>query len=150
MEATRDENAQEIVVNRRRWYSHTADGRIINARLADTSNKIPGGGLITDAEDLLRFAAASEQEKFLRRPTMQMQSERQKLADGSPTGYGLGWNVLMIAGKRAISHSGSQQGCKTILAMFPESSVRVAVLTNSDYADPAKFVDVVLKTLQTN
>ena len=148
MESTRDDNAQEIVVNRTRWYSRTADGKVINARLADTSNKIPGGGLVTTAEDLLRFAAAWEQEQLLKRPTMQMQSERQKLADGSATGYGLGWNLSLIAGKRSISHSGSQQGCKTILAMFPEAKVTVAVLTNSDYADPAKFVGVILKALE--
>ena len=147
MEATRDDNARDIVAHRTRWYSRTADGRVINAPLADTSNKIPGGGMLTTAEDLLRFAAAWEQEKLLKPATMRMQTERQKLADGSATGYGLGWNVSVVAGRNAISHSGSQQGCKTILAMFPELKLTVAVLTNSDYAEPAKFVDVIVKAL---
>ena len=147
MEATRDDNARDIVAHRTRWYSRTADGRVINAPLADTSNKIPGGGMLTTAEDLLRFAAAWEQEKLLKPATMRMQTERQKLADGGTTGYGLGWNVSMVAGRNAISHSGSQQGCKTILAMFPELKLTVAVLTNSDYAEPAKFVDVIVKAL---
>jgi len=52
-----------------------------------------------------------------------------------------------VAGRNAISHSGSQQGCKTILAMFPELKLTVAVLTNSDYAEPAKFVDAIVKAL---
>ncbi|MBI2689260.1 MAG: beta-lactamase family protein [Acidobacteria bacterium] len=149
MFATRDDNAWEIVPNRTRWYTKSKDGRLINAPLADTSNKVPGGGMLTTAEDLLRFAAAWEQEKLLKRATMQMQTERQKLADGTLTGYGLGWNVSPVAGKNAVSHSGSQQGCKTILAMFPETKTTVVVLTNSDYAEPAKFVEVILKALET-
>lgn len=148
MDATRDDNAWDIVPNRTRWYTRAKDGRVINAALADTSNKIPGGGMVTTAEDLLRFAAAWEQEKLLKHGTVRMQTERQKLADGSATGYGLGWNVSPVAGRNAISHSGSQQGCKTILAMFPELKLTVTVLTNSDYAEPAKFVEAILKALE--
>ena len=147
MEATRDDNARDIVPNRTRWYSRTKDGRVINAPLADTSNKIPGGGMVTSAEDLLRFAAAWEREKLLKQATMRMQTGGEKLADGKLTGYGLGWNLSRVAGKNAISHGGSQQGCKTLLVMFPEMRLTVAVLTNSDYADPAKFVDVILQAL---
>ena len=32
--------------------------------------------------------------------------------------------------------------------MFPELKLTVVVLTNSDYADPVAFVDVILKTLE--
>ena len=148
MDATRSDNARSIVPQRTRWYSRTKEGNIMNAPLADTSNKIPGGGLVTTAEDLLRFAAAWEQEKLLKPATMRMQTTRQKLADGSATGYGLGWNVTSVAGRKAISHAGSQQGCKTILVMFPESKLTVTVLTNSDYADPVKFVAVILQALE--
>lgn len=148
MDSTREDNAREIVPNRTRWYSKAKDGHVINAHLADTSNKIPGGGLVTTAEDLLRFAAAWEQERLLKPATMRMQMEKQKLLDGSRTGYGLGWNVSPVAGRNAVSHSGSQQGCKTILAMFPELKLTVTVLTNSDYAEPAKFVEVILKALE--
>ena len=148
MEATREDNAREIVLNRTRWYTKAKDGHIINAPLADTSNKIPGGGMVTTAEDLLRFAAAWEQERLLKPATMRMQTEKQKLLDGSRTGYGLGWNVSPVAGKNAISHSGSQQGCKTILVLFPELKLTVAVLTNSDFTEQAKFVEVILKALE--
>jgi CubicO group peptidase (beta-lactamase class C family) len=79
---------------------------------------------------------------------MRLQTEKQKLLDGGRTGYGLGWNVSPVAGRNAVSHSGSQQGCKTILAMFPELKLTVTVLTNSDYAEPAKFVEVILKALE--
>ncbi|HEU0121680.1 MAG TPA: serine hydrolase domain-containing protein [Bryobacteraceae bacterium] len=148
MESTRDDDTREIVPNRTRWYSRTKNGQIINAPLADTSNKIPGGGMLTTAEDLLRFAGAWEQEKLLKRSTMRMQTERQKLADGSATGYGLGWNVSPIAGKSAISHSGNVHGCRSLLVLFPESKTTIAVLSNSDFADAVKFVEIVLKTME--
>lgn len=148
MEATRDDNAYDIVPHRTRWYSRTKDGRIVNAHLADTSNKIPGGGLLTTAEDLLRFAAAWQSEKLLKPATMRMQTEKQKMLDGKRTGYGLGWNLSPVAGREAISHSGSQQGCKTTLVMYPESKTTIVVLTNSDYAEPAKFVEAILKAME--
>lgn len=148
MTATRDDNARAIVPNRTRWYSRLEGGQIINAPLADTSNKVPGGGMLTTAEDVLRFAAAWEQEKLLKRGTMRMQTERQRMIDGKTTGYGLGWNLSAIAGRRAISHTGGQQGCRTILVMFPESKVTVTVLTNSDYANAEKFVEAILKAME--
>lgn len=148
MATTRDDNARAIIPNRTRWYSRLEGGQIINAPLADTSNKIPGGGMVTTAEDVLRFAMAWEQEKLIRRSTMRMQTERQRLLDGRVTGYGLGWNLSLIAGRNAISHTGGQQGCRTILAMFPESKTAVAVLTNSDFAQAEKFVEVILKAME--
>lgn len=147
MQFTRDDNAREIVAHRSRWYSRAKDGRVVNAILADTSNKIPGGGLLTTAEDLIRFAAAWEQEKLLRRDTMTLQTRRQRLADGTQTGYGLGWNVSPLAGRPAISHGGSQQGCKTLLAIFPERRLTVAILTNSDHAEPEKMMETVMNVI---
>lgn len=148
MEATRDDNAYDIVPNRTRWYTRTKDGRVANAHLADTSNKIPGGGMLTTAEDLLRFAAAWQEGRLLKAGTMRMQTEKQAVLDGKRTGYGLGWNLSPVAGREAISHSGTQQGCRTILAMFPDSKTTIVVLTNSDYAEPVKFVEVILKALE--
>jgi serine beta-lactamase-like protein LACTB, mitochondrial len=148
LEATREDNSREIVPNRTRFYSKTEDGRIINAPLADTSNKIPGGGLLTTVEDLLRFAAAWEQGLLLKKSTMQMQTQRQQLLDGKHTGYGLGWNVTKVAGRNAVSHNGAQQGCKTSLVMFPDEKLAVAVLINSDHVDPVKFVSALLDALE--
>ena len=52
-----------------------------------------------------------------------------------------------MAGKNAISHGGSQQGCRAFLAIFPDLKITVAVMANSDYAESAKFVEVILKAL---
>ena len=148
MESTRDDSHREIIPHRTRGYTKTRDGKIANAVLADTSNKIPGGGYVSTSDDLIRFALAWEQEKLLKRATMKMQTEKQKLLDGSLTGYGLGWNVSVVAGKNSISHGGSQHGTKTHLAMFPEMRLTIAVMTNSDFAEPARVVELLVKGIE--
>lgn len=148
MEATRDDSHGDIIPHRTRGYTKTRDGKIVNAVLADTSNKIPGGGYVSTSDDLIRFALAWQQEKLLKPATMKMQIEKQKLLDGSLTGYGLGWNVSAVAGKNAISHSGSQHGTRTYLAIFPDMQLVVAVMTNSDFAEPVRVVELIVKGVE--
>lgn len=148
MESTRDDSQRDIIPHRTHGYTKSRDGKIINAVLADTSNKIPGGGYVSTSDDLVRFALAWEQEKLLKRTTMKMQAEKQKLLDGTLTGYGLGWNVSAIAGKSAISHAGSQHGTRTHLAMFPDMQLVIAVMTNSDFAEPARVVELLVKGVE--
>jgi len=57
----------------------------------------------------------------------------------------LGWNVSAVAGRNAISHSGSQHGTRTYLAMFPDMQLVVAVMTNSDFAEPVRVVEMIVK-----
>jgi CubicO group peptidase (beta-lactamase class C family) len=148
MDSTRDDSQRDIIPHRTRGYTKTRDGRVVNAVLADTSNKIPGGGYVSTSDDLIRFALAWQQEKLLKRATMNMQTEKQKLLDGSFTGYGLGWNVSPVAGKSAISHSGSQHGTRTYLAMFPDLQLVIAVMTNSDFAEPVRVVELLVKEVE--
>lgn len=149
LEATRDDNERAIIAHRTRFYSKSSDGKIINAPLADTSNKIPGGGLLTTVEDLIRFAHAWEQGLLLKKSTTHMQTQRQQMLDGKTTGYGLGWNVSKVAGKNAVSHNGAQQGCKTSLVMFPDDKITIAVLINSDFVDPVRFVSAFRHVIDT-
>jgi CubicO group peptidase (beta-lactamase class C family) len=148
MESTEADNQRAIIPNRTRWYSRNQEGEVINAMLADTSNKVPGGGLLSTSEDLIRFATAWESERLLKRATLRMQVQRQRLTNGSFTGYGLGWNITPIGGNPTVSHSGGQHGSKTLLAIFPQKKLSIAVMTNSDYADPLKVVELILKTLE--
>lgn len=149
MVTIRSDHQAEVIRHRTRGYARSKEGRIINTGLADTSNKIPGGGLVATVFDLIGFANAYDSGLLLKRPTMRMMTQRQRLLDGQLTGYGLGWNVMPIAGRPAISHSGSQQGSRTILVLYPDSKLTIAVLANSDYAVVSDFVSAILKALET-
>jgi serine beta-lactamase-like protein LACTB len=147
MVTIRADHQGEVIRHRSRGYAKSKEGRIINAGLADTSNKIPGGGLVATVFDLIAFANAFDSGLLLKRPTMRMMTQRQRLLDGQLTGYGLGWNVMPLAGRPAISHSGSQQGARTLLALYPEAKLTIVVLANSDHAVVNDFAATILKAI---
>lgn len=123
-----------IIPNRARGYRISPSGTIQNCALADTSNKIPGGGLLATAEDLVRFALALLEGRLLTPATLQQMFTPQKTRDGRSTGYGLGWYVTERDGKKWVWHSGSQPGTSTDLLLLPERGLVVAVLTNLERA----------------
>ncbi|MBX3420956.1 MAG: serine hydrolase [Pirellulaceae bacterium] len=110
---------------------HTfVEGELYNSSLHDTSAKVPGGGLLSTAPDLVRFATALNQEKLLSKTTLSEMWTQQKLADGSSTDYGLGWSVGRKSGRRAIWHGGAQSGTSTTLLLYPDSGICVAIMSN--------------------
>ena len=104
--------------------------RLINATLHDTSMKIPGGGLVSTAKDLVRFAVAVNTRQLLKNETVEMMWTAQKTQEGKPTGYGLGWGIGKNSGLRTVSHSGGQSGTSTMLYMIPETGTCVVIMCN--------------------
>jgi CubicO group peptidase (beta-lactamase class C family) len=90
--------------------------------------------------DMVRFAMAVTSGKLLRPDTVELLQASQRLASGTETGYGLGWDLesATIAGKqtRVVGHDGDSLGGKvTSLLTFPEHRLVVAVTSNISYAD---------------
>lgn len=149
MERTRADSVADIIPNRAQGYRRTEGGELKNSPLADNSYKVPGGGFVSTAEDLAKFAVAIETYKLLRRETTEQMFTSQKTADGKETRYGLGWGVGTHAGTRAIGHSGAQQRVSTVLNMLPDRGIAVAVLANVEDVRleelTLKISDVLLK-----
>lgn len=123
-----DERA--IVRHRARGYRFD-EGRVLrNSGLADTSYKIPGGGLAGSVEDLGRFAAALQAGKLLRPETVELMFTPHRLDSGAPLEYALGWRVGHGDGIREAWHTGGQQRVSTVLFTQPERKVAVAILAN--------------------
>jgi serine beta-lactamase-like protein LACTB len=122
----------EILPHRARGYQRV-DGQVKNAALMDSSYKIPGGGYVTTAEDLVRFARALLDGKLLKESTLSdmWTASSQSLAIGH--GYGLGFEVA--EGGKYVSHGGSQAGTSTNLFIFPEARLAVAVMANMDHVN---------------
>ncbi len=144
------DDVHRIIPNRARGYRRTRAGTIENCALADTSNKVPGGGMVGTAEDLVRFALALLEGRLVSKQTLEQMFTSQRTRDGRPTGYGLGWYVSPRAGRTWIEHSGSQPGAATDLLLLPERGLVVAVLTNLERyparALSQRVADLVLKT----
>jgi CubicO group peptidase (beta-lactamase class C family) len=72
-----------IIPNRARGYRKTQAGEIQNAPLHDTSIKVPGGGLVTTAEDLAKFAIAINTNQLVTLKRSRKCGRSQRRATGS-------------------------------------------------------------------
>ncbi len=135
MEHTGADDVFQIVPHRAHGYRRTLDGSVENCALADTSNKIPGGGLVSTAGDLIRFACALERGGLVKPATRDRMFAAQRTRDGRPVPYGLGWAFLDVDGKQWILHPGMQQGASACLLVSPADGLSVAVLANLEMVD---------------
>jgi hypothetical protein len=100
----------------------------------DPSYKWAGGGLISTPSDLVRLAAAYSN-GFLKAETVAMMFTSQRQRDGTQTGVGIAWrNSFDVAGNRVIEHAGSMEGTRTVVAIYPERRLAVAIMTNTDWS----------------
>jgi CubicO group peptidase (beta-lactamase class C family) len=126
----------------------------VNAVLADTSNKIPGGGWLGTAADMARFALAFRQCRLTRRDTVALMLRSQRTAAGVGTGYGMGWQIFHYADpkispdERIVGHTGSQPGANTFLGMTMDASWTVAILTNLEGGTPQTIAEPLIEILR--
>ncbi len=107
------------------------DGDLRNAALADTSYKIPAGGLVSTVEDLANFAIAVQNGVLVKKETFEHMSRPQKTPDGKETPYGLGWFIDGIGERKgAVWHGGVQQGFTSTLYTLPKERFALVILTN--------------------
>jgi serine beta-lactamase-like protein LACTB, mitochondrial len=150
MERIRVDSVADIIPNRAQGYRITDKGVLTNSPLADNSYKVPGGGFVSTAEDLARFAVALQTGKLLKPETLELMYAPQKTKDGKETSYGLGWGVgKRPTGERTVGHSGGQQRISTFLHMQPEQGLAVVIMSNLEGARLGELAqrigDVVLK-----
>jgi CubicO group peptidase (beta-lactamase class C family) len=145
MDRLRDDNRIAVVLNRANGYSRQSDGQVVNCGLADTSNKIPGGGFAGTAPDLVKFALAVRSGKILKPSTAEVMFAPQKTSDGKRVGYGLGWAIETLNGRTAVGHGGGQQGTSTMLLMLPQEGHVVAAMCNLDGAGMNNLVREIIK-----
>lgn len=132
MEQTRDDDFFIVIPHRSRWY-HKDKGSIVrNAGVLDSSYKIPGGGIISSADDMANFEAAIFAGRLLKRSTRNLMWTSLKTADGKETGYGLGWGIMNRYGLHILAHTGGQQGTSTAFAVVPARNAGVVVLCSLD------------------
>ena len=135
MGQTRDDDFFTVIPHRTRWYHKDDSGVVRNAGVLDSSYKIPGGGIISSADDMAHFEAAILGDKLLKRSTRDLMWTSLKTTDGKETGYGLGWGVVNKFGLHLLAHTGGQQGTSTAFVVVPGRNVGVVVLCNMDGVD---------------
>jgi CubicO group peptidase (beta-lactamase class C family) len=141
MTSTRDDDQRELIPNRAQGYVWEADGRLRNSALADTSYKVPGGGLCSTAGDVARFGSALVSGRLLQPATLELMLTRQRTRGGRLTGYGLGLTLAERQGRLEAWHPGGQERVSTLLYLVADRSVAergqaLAILTNLEGVQP--------------
>lgn len=150
MRHTVADHTDSIIVQRTRFYTRTRDGTLLNAPFVDNSYKWAGGGFLSTPEDLVRFGLAHLEPELLRPETVALLWMSQRTRDAEPTGYGIGWRVGRDAAeRRVVSHSGGSVGGRSLLLIYPDQRVVVAIaanMTNLRYGDlPRQIAELFMK-----
>lgn len=134
---TQADDVYVLIPNRARGYTPNVyakfDGNVRNAALMDSSYKLPGGGWVSTAEDLARFAIALQNDLLVKRATFEQMTRSQKTRDGRETGYGYGWYIDRREGRQAdgsVWHGGVQAGFTGDLWLLPKKRFAVVLLAN--------------------
>lgn len=130
--------AEDVITKSFAVGHETVDGKAVVAlpwALARTAH--PAGGIITDTNDLMRYArfhmgdgTSADGIRLLARAALEeMQTRRVPATD--PQSVGLAWFIYTLEGVKFIEHGGGTKGQITRLLIAPEKQFAAAILTNS-------------------
>ncbi len=111
-----------------------SQGVIVESLDRDVSWKLPGGGFVSNIEDLARFAQGLLGDTLIKPSTKSIMWTRQPLPNDKRSSYGLGFFVGTAYGQELISHSGAQEKTRTLMRLLPESDLGIVLMTNCEYA----------------
>jgi|SRR5262245_13271427 len=116
---------------------YSMDGQTRLSPRGDLSCKLPSGGFISTAEDLARFGSAhipSLDRGFLKSETLEMLFAP-RTRQGGVLGHGMGWMTARDLRLRlAHFHFGAGSGATSVLAIFPNRGLSIAILANLGHA----------------
>jgi len=124
------EHPDSIIFNRADFYLLSADSLIVNAPYVDNSVKWAGGGFLSTAEDLVRFGTGLLAGELIPTNIVDTLFTSQRTLDGKKTGYGIGWRTDIRDGQRVVWHTGGAVGGSSVLILYPEEQIVVALIAN--------------------
>lgn len=131
MSATRTTTTAELVPHRARGYAWRDSGYVNALEFVALR---PSGAFLSTVLDLAKWDAALYDTRVLTKPSREAMWTPVRLTTGSSYGYGFGWTLDSVDGHWRVHHGGSLPGFRAEMARFPNDSLTVIVLTNSDGA----------------
>jgi CubicO group peptidase (beta-lactamase class C family) len=119
-----------LIPRRVRGYDFTPTG-FLPAEFISLRIPFAAGGLCSTALDLVAWSQALNEGRVLGPAAYAEMTRAQVVGGGRRTRYGLGLGVGTIAGRRVYHHGGDIDGFTSYLAYFPDDSLSVAVVMNT-------------------
>jgi CubicO group peptidase (beta-lactamase class C family) len=120
-----------IVPNRTHFYRAGPGGAPLNDQAVLVEYKFPAGGMLSTADDMVRFGAAHLRPSFFSAATLASMFTSQRTTAGAETHVGIGWRIGHDeAGRTIHHHAGSIEGGRSVLMLYPAQGVVIAVLSN--------------------
>jgi len=129
MRATRANDRRAILPGRARGYA-LSEGRLANAEYLSTTQPYAAGALVSTVRDLARWDDALSRGRLLPRAVLREMWTPVRLRGGMEAGYGLGWSVERVKGRRRVGHGGGILGFSTQIDRWIDDALTVIVLTN--------------------
>jgi CubicO group peptidase (beta-lactamase class C family) len=130
MKDTRDDDPRALVPHRAKGYV-IENGALRNSRWADMSAKLPAGGWLTTAPDLVRFMNAWMAAKLVSRADMDTMLAVCRLNDGSTVDqFGHGWFIDDYHGMKAGTYGGGTAQVSGVVFFVPARDLSVAGIFN--------------------
>jgi CubicO group peptidase (beta-lactamase class C family) len=133
MGRTRVDDPRVIVPNRVSGYRLDERGGLVNSIHDDMSNRIPAGGFVSTAEDLVRCGIAVIGGKLVSDSARRVMVTVPNGADGRPLEdafYALGWATGDWYGVQELSHGGGTPQVTAMLYLLPARGFIVAFMMN--------------------
>lgn len=118
---------EKMVPNRA--YSYHKRDTIYKKSVLSYAN-VGATSLFTTVEDLSKWAANFQTMKVGNESVMQRMQEPFVLNKGDTTQYGYGIGMGKYKGLRTLSHGGADAGYRTMLLIFPDQQLSIAVFSN--------------------
>lgn len=130
MVSTRYCDQRVLIPHRTSGYEASAEG-LVRARFVSLRIPFSAGGICSTAKDLASWNRALYGGRIVSPAMLSEMVSAGVLDDGRRTRYGLGIAVGELGGHLAYHHGGDIQGFSSYLAYFPQDSLSVAVLVNT-------------------
>lgn len=134
-------------------HNEKPDGRLNPIEWVNWDNMAPAGGLISSVDDMARWMIVQldsgrtesghlwdsqrTQEMWqLHTPIPVSNWYRKNIPSIHFRGYGLGWELYTIHGKKAVAHSGGYDGMISRQILIPEEKIGVFLATNVNSSAP--------------
>ena len=128
MQNTYGEVKDSVMFNKSKFYF--PDGE--EATPYDLSYSYAAGGLLSTTDDLVKFGVSIINNKIFNKIIKEEMFQNQLDGKNKPVNYGLGWYIGQNKdGEKVYYHLGELPSTSSLLLLYPERNLVIALLTNS-------------------